>query len=72
MEGKKAIHNIYSLFKYKICRGKGYYDTFLTRVQQKYGALPPTIALAFKQQVVDHVPTDDHDVVIDTVLYPDD
>ena len=69
MEGKETLSysgNITFAF-----RGKGYYDTFLSKVKQKYGTLPPTIALAFKQQVVDHVPTDEHDVVIDTILFND-
>jgi len=50
-------------------RGKGYYDTFLSSVKSKQQKLPFTAALAFKQQVIDYVPTDDHDVKIDVVLF---
>jgi len=50
-------------------RGKGYYDTFLSSVKSKQQQLPITVALAFKQQVIGFVPTDDHDVKIDIVLF---
>lgn len=50
-------------------RGKGYYDTYLAKVQQKQRILPTTVALAFKEQILEEVPTDDHDVRIDQVLF---
>ena len=50
-------------------RGKGYYDTYLAKVHQKQGRLPATVALAFKEQILGDVPTDDHDVRIDKVLF---
>jgi len=55
----------------RLGRGKGYYDTYLARCKDKQGQLPATLALAFKEQVVDHIPTDDHDVIIQDVLYAD-
>ena len=53
-------------------RGKGYYDTYLQKAQTKLGMIPTTVALAFKQQIKDKVPTDDHDMKIDVVLFSDD
>ena len=50
-------------------RGKGYYDTYLAKVQQKQRIHPTTVALAFKEQILEEVPTDDHDVRIDQVLF---
>ena len=50
-------------------RGRGYYDTYLAKVQLKQGRLPTTVALAFKEQILENVPTDHHDVRIDKVLF---
>lgn len=50
-------------------RGRGYYDAYLAKVQQKQGGLPATVALAFKEQILEEVPTDHHDVRIDKVLF---
>ena len=52
-------------------RGRGYYDTYLQKAQDKFGKIPTTVALAFNQQIKDEVPTDDHDVKIDIVLFSD-
>lgn len=50
-------------------RGRGYYDAYLAKVRQKQGGLPATVALAFKEQILEEVPTDHHDVRIDKVLF---
>lgn len=52
----------------RLGRGKGYYDTFLNKHQEQYGKCPTTMALAFAEQLVDHVPTDDHDYTLDHVV----
>jgi len=48
---------------HRLGRGKGYYDRFLSRVNNVY-----KIGLCFSWQMVDNVPCDDHDVVMDEVI----
>lgn len=53
----------------RLGHGKGYYDQYqhdLSKLQEKR---PTTIAIAFKEQVVDEVPCHEHDVILDMVLY---
>ena len=51
-------------------RGRGYYDTYLARAREEMvmGRQPVTVALAFKEQVVEDVPTDQHDFMIDYII----
>jgi len=51
--------------------GKGYYDTFLIKLKKQQSKPVVTVALAFKEQVLDEVPKHDHDVKIDIILYSD-
>ena len=48
---------------HRLGRGKGYYDRFLSRVPYLY-----KIGLCFSWQMVDHIPCDEHDVVMDEVI----
>ena len=48
---------------YRLGRGKGYYDRFLVRVPYLY-----KIGLCFSWQMVDKVPHDKHDIVMDEVI----
>ena len=48
---------------HRLGRGKGYYDRFLSRVPHLY-----KIGLCFSWQLVDHVPYDEHDIVMDEVI----
>ena len=48
---------------YRLGRGKGYYDRFLVRVPYLY-----KIGLCFSWQMVDNVPHDKHDIVMDEVI----
>ena len=48
---------------HRLGRGKGYYDRFLARVPHLY-----KIGLCFSWQMVDHVPCDEHDAVMDEVI----
>ena len=48
---------------HRLGRGKGYYDRFLTRIPYIY-----KIGLCFSWQIVDCVPSDEHDVVMDEVI----
>ena len=58
----------------RLGHGKGYYDCFLAKLQAKRKALglPPAfiVGLALDQQIVESVPTTDHDVVLDAVTTP--
>ena len=54
----------------RLGRGKGYYDTYLQKCEDK-GYKPHTVALAFNEQMCDSIPTDAHDKKLDLVLYPD-
>ncbi|XP_043533572.1 5,10-methenyltetrahydrofolate synthetase (5-formyltetrahydrofolate cyclo-ligase) isoform X1 [Chiloscyllium plagiosum] len=56
-------------FGNRLGRGKGYYDTYLERCWQHPKGRPYTIALAFKEQICDHVPVVETDKQIDEVLY---
>lgn len=51
----------------RLGHGKGYYDTFLSSLNPR----AKTVALAFKEQILDEIPCHDHDVQIDQVLYSD-
>jgi 5-formyltetrahydrofolate cyclo-ligase len=48
---------------HRLGRGKGYYDRFLSRVPYLY-----KIGLCFSWQIVDRVPCDEHDMVMDEVI----
>ena len=48
---------------HRLGRGKGYYDRFLSRVPYIY-----KIGLCFSWQMVDYVPSDEHDVMMDEVI----
>ncbi len=48
---------------HRLGRGKGYYDRFLSLVPEAY-----KIGVCLPSHLVNHVPTDDHDVVMDTVI----
>ncbi|GAB5572094.1 5-formyltetrahydrofolate cyclo-ligase isoform X1 [Prionailurus iriomotensis] len=55
----------------RLGRGKGYYDSYLTRCLQQQDSKPYTVALAFREQMCLRVPVDEHDVRVDEVLYED-
>ena len=48
---------------HRLGRGKGYYDRFLSRVPYIY-----RIGLCFSWQMVEQVPCDEHDILMDTVI----
>lgn len=58
----------------RLGRGGGYYDKFLEGLATKAVAdkvqKPIHIGLSFEQQLIDHVPTHDHDHEIDIVVTP--
>ncbi len=53
----------------RLGRGKGYYDTFLTKCGDS-GKMPATVALAFREQVLESLPIGPHDFRIQMVLSP--
>ena len=55
---------------HRLGRGAGYYDSYLRRYSECGKKMPDTIALAFSEQLRDSIPTEEHDFIIDTVLYP--
>ena len=58
----------FTLSGHRLGRGKGYYDSYLAKAHAK-DIKPITIALAFKQQVLEDIPIDDHDFQIDKIIY---
>ncbi|KAF6023800.1 MTHFS [Bugula neritina] len=52
----------------RLGRGKGYYDTFLNNHKSVLGKCPVTMALAFSEQVLDTLPMDEHDYLIDYII----
>lgn len=48
---------------HRLGRGKGYYDRFLARVPLMY-----KIGLSFSWRLLDHVPCDEHDIIMDEVV----
>ncbi|XP_035206319.1 5-formyltetrahydrofolate cyclo-ligase-like isoform X2 [Stegodyphus dumicola] len=56
---------------HRIGNGKGYYDVYIKKCQEILGTKVSTIALAFQEQIVPYIPTDEHDMMIDEVLYPE-
>ena len=53
----------------RLGRGKGYYDTYLSKATNNQISATKTIALAFKEQIVTDIPVDDHDFFIDRVFH---
>lgn len=56
----------------RLGRGKGFYDNYLERCITQSSGKPYTIAVAFKEQLCQEIPVDNHDMLIDEVLYEDD
>lgn len=48
--------------------GGGYYDRYLASICEQIGQLPVLIAPCFDLQVIDHIPTDNHDIEINIIL----
>jgi 5-formyltetrahydrofolate cyclo-ligase len=48
---------------HRLGRGKGYYDRFLAKIPKVY-----KIGLCFSWQLVDEVPCDEHDIIMDEII----
>ncbi|KAG7173031.1 5-formyltetrahydrofolate cyclo-ligase-like [Homarus americanus] len=56
---------------HRMGRGRGYYDTYLTKCRELQNQPPSTVALAFKEQILPEIPTEDTDMPIDIILTAD-
>uniref|UniRef100_A0A7S4JL58 5-formyltetrahydrofolate cyclo-ligase n=2 Tax=Paramoeba aestuarina TaxID=180227 RepID=A0A7S4JL58_9EUKA len=54
----------------RLGRGKGYYDRYIQKAISSSHPPPKLIGIALKEQKVDSVPTDAHDIPMDEVLFP--
>lgn len=54
---------------HRLGRGKGYYDSFFENYRKKFGRFPVTVGLAFREQICNTLPTTEHDVQLDFVLF---
>lgn len=50
---------------YRLGRGKGYYDRFLSKLNSKVA----TVGLAFDVQLADEIPVEQHDMKLDLVVH---
>ena len=55
----------------RLGRGMGYYDSYQRRCMELKTGKPYAIALAYKEQMCDTVPTSDDDITVDQVLFGD-
>ncbi|GMR55104.1 hypothetical protein PMAYCL1PPCAC_25299, partial [Pristionchus mayeri] len=53
----------------RLGHGKGYFDRFLHNHSATYGRMPYLIGLALKEQIVDEVPLEEHDVPLNHLFY---
>ena len=54
----------------RLGRGKGYYDNYFRRYEEKFKKRPLLIGLAYTCQIVEDLPADEFDIKLDQVLYP--
>lgn len=52
----------------RLGHGMGYYDKFLSHHREKFGKYPLIVAPALNCQLLDYVPTQSHDVRLDSVV----
>lgn len=56
----------------RLGHGRGYYDAFLTslKTRRQHAGLsdPVLIGVGFDEQIIDNVPTDEHDVLLDYII----
>uniref|UniRef100_A0AC34F787 5-formyltetrahydrofolate cyclo-ligase n=1 Tax=Panagrolaimus sp. ES5 TaxID=591445 RepID=A0AC34F787_9BILA len=54
----------------RLGKGMGYYDKFFESHQKQFGLLPKLVGLAFKQQILEDLPIEKHDISMDLVVTP--
>lgn len=52
----------------RLGHGMGYYDKYLKRCLQEQNVKPYLVALGFKEQIREDIPTNDDDMLVDIVL----
>ncbi|XP_011154455.1 5-formyltetrahydrofolate cyclo-ligase [Harpegnathos saltator] len=52
----------------RLGHGMGYYDRYLKKYFEKKSTRPYLIALGFKEQIQEDIPSNEHDVLVDIVL----
>jgi 5-formyltetrahydrofolate cyclo-ligase len=59
----------------RLGQGKGYYDRFLAKMRSHHNttttAKPSLVAVGLTQQLIDHIPMDEHDFRMEIVVLPD-
>uniref|UniRef100_A0A183IZM2 5-formyltetrahydrofolate cyclo-ligase n=1 Tax=Soboliphyme baturini TaxID=241478 RepID=A0A183IZM2_9BILA len=55
----------------RLGHGKGYYDTYIKRYVETFKTKPQVIGLALKEQILDDLPADENDQLMDFVIYSD-
>ncbi|GMT00617.1 hypothetical protein PENTCL1PPCAC_22791, partial [Pristionchus entomophagus] len=53
----------------RLGHGMGYFDRFLHQHSAEYGRLPYLMGLSLRQQIVESVPVEDHDVPLNYLVY---
>jgi 5-formyltetrahydrofolate cyclo-ligase len=56
----------------RLGHGKGYYDSFFAEYQEKNSDMPFLVGMALSDQMVEIVPTMQHDVPLNAVVTPTD
>lgn len=54
---------------WRLGHGRGYYDRFLHEHKRRFGRLPTTVGVAFREQMRPQVPITDRDVRLDQVIH---
>lgn len=52
----------------RLGHGAGYYDEFLNAYEIEFGNVPYLVGLSLREQIVDRIPMEAHDRILDTVL----
>lgn len=55
----------------RLGHGKGYYDNYQTQLFDVHCKRTPAVGLAFREQILQQIPVEEHDVKVDVILYPD-
>ncbi|XP_045461716.1 5-formyltetrahydrofolate cyclo-ligase [Harmonia axyridis] len=53
----------------RLGHGGGYYDRYIRTIREKQKTPVVTVAVAFQEQILDDIPTHEHDEIIDKILY---
>ncbi len=62
----------FSIEKYRLGQGKGYYDTFFKKLYEARKTIdaPLLVGVALDEQIVDTVPVEEHDYILDYIVTP--